>query len=198
MYCTVMSVPTDSAAQLLVHALVLIERVFLEGEHDRGLRPVRLGEPVLESDLDLARLAEGAPGRALSLAASQSDDFYRTACALLVEPRFDMSAAASLCEKWGRGGAEGQPLRDGAIWLIGRLLRLSAMRAGGAPDEAALSACGFEEEAMARLVNDHGAGALAERYATFQRSASQMDGLYLDFGHFLSRELAALRGKSLP
>ena len=147
---------------------------------------------------ELARLAEGAPGRALSLAGSQSDDFYRTACALLVEPGFDMSAAASLCEKWGRGGAEGQPLRDGAIWLIGRLLRLSAMRAGGAPDEAAASACGFEEEAMARLVNDHGAGALAERHATFLRSAGQMDGLYLDFGHFLSRELAGMRGKSLP
>jgi hypothetical protein len=25
-----------------------------------------------------------------------------------------------------------------------------------------------------------------------------MDGLYLDFGHFLSRELFWLRGKSLP
>ncbi len=48
---------------------------------------------------DLARLAEGAPGRALSLAQSQSDDFYRATCALLAEPRFDMAAAATLCEK---------------------------------------------------------------------------------------------------
>ena len=146
---------------------------------------------------DLARLAEGAPGRALSLAQSQSDDFYRATCALLAEPRFDMAAAATLCEKWGRGGAEGQPLRDGAIWLIGRLLRLAAVRAAGKENVASV-ACAFEEEAISRLVSHHGAGRLADQHATFLRSAGQMDGLYLDFGHFLSRELAALGGKSLP
>ena len=146
---------------------------------------------------DLARLAEGAPGRALSLAQSQSDDFYRATCALLAEPRFDMAAAATLCEKWGRGGAEGQPLRDGAIWLIGRLLRLAAVRAAGKENVASV-ACAFEEEAISRLVSHHGAGRLADQHAAFLRSASQMDGLYLDFGHFLSRELAALGGKSLP
>ncbi len=146
---------------------------------------------------DLARLAEGAPGRALSLAQSQSDDFYRATCALLAEPRFDMAAAATLCEKWGRGGAEGQPLRDGAIWLIGRLLRLAAVRAAGKENVASV-VCAFEEEAISRLVSHHGAGRLADQHAAFLRSASQMDGLYLDFGHFLSRELAALGGKSLP
>ena len=147
---------------------------------------------------DLARVAEGAPGRALSLAHSQSDDLYRTACALLVEPRLDMAALATLCEKWGRGGAEGQPLRDGAIWLVGRLLRLAALRAGAGRGEGAAAVCAFEEEIISRLAAEHGAGILAERHTTFLRSASQMDGLYLDFGHFLSRELAALRGKSLP
>ena len=147
---------------------------------------------------DLARLAEGAPGRALSLAHSQSDDLYRTACALLAEPRLDMAALATLCERWGRGGAEGQPLRDGAIWLVGRLLRLAALRAGAGRGEGAAAFCAFEEEIISRLVDEHGAGILAERHTTFLRSASQMDGLYLDFGHFLSRELAALRGKSLP
>ena len=147
---------------------------------------------------DLARLAEGAPGRAMSLAESRSDDFYRTACALLVEPGFDMAAASALCEKWGRGGADGQPLRDGAIWLVGRLLRLAAMRASGNPDLPMLTACGFEEEAISRLVMHHGSGDLAERHATFMHRAGQMDGLYLDFGHFLSRELAGMRGKSLP
>lgn len=146
---------------------------------------------------DLARLAEGAPGRALSLAQSQSDDFYRATCALLAEPRFDMAAAATLCEKWGRGGAEGQPLRDGAIWLIGRLLRLAAVRAAGKENVTSV-VCAFEEEAISRLASHHGAGRLADQHATFLRSASQMNGLYLDFGHFLSRELAALGGKSLP
>lgn len=148
---------------------------------------------------ELARLAEGAPGRAMALAESQSDDLYRAACALLTEQRFDMAAAAALCEKWGRGGAEGQPLRDGAIWLVSRLLRLAARRAGSPPEEgAAISACAFEDAVISRLVAQHGAASLAERHANFLRSASQMDGLYLDFGHFLSRELAGLRGKSLP
>ena len=82
--------------------------------------------------------------------------------------------------------------------MIGRLLRLAAVRAGAGQDHDALAVCGFEEAAISRLVTHHDAGTLAERHATFLRSAGQMDGLYLDFGHFLSRELAALGGKSLP
>ena len=78
------------------------------------------------------------------------------------------------------------------------LLRLAALRAGAGRGEGAAAVCAFEEEIISRLAAEHGAGILAERHTTFLRSASQMDGLYLDFGHFLSRELVALRGKSLP
>ena len=151
-------------------------------------------EPVARLD-DLSCLSEGAPGRAMALASSQSDDLYRAACALLAEPRLDDAALAALCDKWGKGGADGQPQRDGAIWLIGRLLRLAALMAGkGATGEV----CGFESAVLAALVRRHDPASLAERHADFLRSAAKMDGLYLDFGHFLARELAWLRGKSLP
>ena len=148
---------------------------------------------------DLACLAEGAPGRALSLAASQSDDMYRTACALLSEPRLDEGALAALCEKWGKGGADGQAARDGAIWLVSRLLKLTALSASGS---ATITdhhpACAFETDVISVLVRRHDQASLAARHATFVRGAAQMDGLYLDFGHFLSRELFWLHGKSLP
>ena len=151
-------------------------------------------EPDLRVD-DLARLSEGAPGRAMSLAASQSDDLYRTACALLAEPRLDEAALAALCDKWGKGGADGQPQRDGAIWLVGRLLRMAALTAGKATNGPV---CDFEAGVLPVLVKRHDPAALAERHADFLQSAAKMDGLYLDFGHFLARELAWLRGKSLP
>lgn len=151
-------------------------------------------EPQARLD-DLARLSEGAPGRGLMLASSQSDDMYRAACALMAEPRLDEAALATLCDKWGKGGADGQPQRDGAIWLIGRMLRLAALKAGAG---AGVSACDFEDAVLSRLVKRHDASALAERHAGFVRSAARMDGLYLDFGHFLARELTWLSGKSLP
>lgn len=161
-----------------------------------------------ESRLDsLARLSEGAPGRALALASSQSDDLYRAACALLAEPRFDEAALATLCDKWGKGGADGQTQRDGAIWLVGRLLRLAALMAGHSPvpdsreragSGTGMIACDFETVLLSKLVKRHGATSLAERHASFVHSAAKMDGLYLDFGHFLARELAWLGGKSLP
>ena len=148
---------------------------------------------------DLACLSEGAPGRALSLAATQSDELYRAACALLSEPRLDEGALAALCEKWGRGGADGQAARDGATWLVSRLLRLAALSASGSVDSSGWHpACTFESDVISVLASRHDHSSLANRHSTFVRSATQMDGLYLDFGHFLSRELFWLRGKSLP
>ena len=144
---------------------------------------------------DLACLSEGAPGRAISLAASHSDDMYRTACALLSEPRLDEGALAALCDKWGKGGADGQAARDGATWLVARLLRLAALPGDGAGRPPA---CEFETRAISVLSGRHDRASLAERHAAFVRSAGQMDDFYLDFGHFLSRELSWLRGKSLP
>ena len=171
----------------------------LDGENCRTIVANAMPEEPEGRISDLARLSEGAPGRALSLAASQSDDLYRTACALLTEPRLDEGALAALCEKWGRGGADGQAVRDGATWLVSRLLRLAALSASGSVNSSGRHpACTFESDVISVLASRHDHPSLANRHATFVRSATQMDGLYLDFGHFLSRELFWLRGKSLP
>ncbi|MEL0197770.1 MAG: AAA family ATPase [Rhodobiaceae bacterium] len=143
----------------------------------------------------LACLSEGAPGRGLALAESQSDDLYRAVCSLIGQQKLDEAALATLCEKWGRGGAAGQMARDGAIWLVGRLLRLAALRAGRG-ETAPL--CDFEEAAIRQILEHRVPDDLAEAHAAFLRRAAQMDSLYLDFGHFLSRELIALHRKSLP
>ncbi|NCF49665.1 MAG: AAA family ATPase, partial [Bacteroidetes bacterium] len=78
----------------------------------------------------LTVLGEGAPGRALALASSNAVDCYMASCSLLAEDRLDETALAVICEKWGRGGAVGAASREGAIWLIGRMLSLAAVRAG--------------------------------------------------------------------
>lgn len=165
-------------------------------EHDccQVLARILDGEP--EARLEaLARLGEGAPGRAASLAASGSDDLYRALCALIAEPRVDETAVAELCDKWGRGGAAGQAGRDGALWLIGRLLRLAATH-GTSSDNSGV--CDFEIAAAGRLATLRSAPALAEAHGAFLKAAGRMESLYMDFGLFLSRELLGLVRKSLP
>ncbi|MEC8105813.1 MAG: hypothetical protein VX102_03985, partial [Pseudomonadota bacterium] len=98
-----------------------------------------------------------------------------------------------------KGGADGQAARDGATWLVSRLLRLAALSASGSTNSPGHHpVCSFESAVISVLASRHNQASLADRHATFVRSAAQMDGLYLDFGHFLSRELFWLRGKSLP
>ncbi|MGB2159399.1 MAG: DNA polymerase III subunit delta' [Candidatus Puniceispirillaceae bacterium] len=173
----------------------LVRLAPLDTESCQAILAAQLGDEQDGRVANLARLAEGSPGRGMALAASQSDDLYQAVCSLMAQPRLDESAVAALCDKWGRGGAAGQAARDGAIWLIGRLLRLAALQAGSG--ETA-SQCDFETPAVARLLERHAAADLAEAHASFLRTGAQMDGLYLDFGHFLSRELIAIHRKSLP
>ena len=161
----------------------------------QGILAATLGDEEPDRLAALALLAEGAPGRGVALAESQSDDLYRATCSLMAHPQLDEAALATLCDKWGRGGAAGQAGRDGAIWLVGRLLRLAALNAG---DGVTGPQCDFETPAIARLAAGHTAADLAEAHSKFLHNASMMDGLYLDFGHFLSRELIALHRKSLP
>ena len=59
-------------------------------------------------------------------------------------------------------------------------------------------ACEFEYPAIAHLCAVHSADRLAMAHAEFLESAQKADGLYLDFAHFLERELTKLHQKSLP
>ena len=144
---------------------------------------------------DLAHLAEGAPGRALLLAESGAADCYVAVCRLLAAPLLDAQALATICTKWGKGGADGAALREGAQWLIARLLRLSAISAGAG---SSTGICEFEHPAIAHLCAIHSADRLATAHAEFLECAQKADGLHLDFAHFLERELTKLHRKSLP
>lgn len=166
-------------------------------EHDECRQVLSL---ILDNDTEprldtLAILGQGAPGRAAGLAASGADDMYKALCALLAEPRLDETALAELCDKWGRGGASGQAARDGAVWLISRLLRLAA-RYAVMPNSEGL--CAFETPAVERLISARSASQLAKAHTDFNKAAGRMESLYMDFGLFLSRELAGLHRKSLP
>ena len=209
----------------------------VSGKVGRGLVEAELGDVDGARLDDLVRLGEGAPGRAVSLAASQSDEFYQQTCKVMAGGRLDEAGLLAICGKWVKGGAAGQEARRGASWLVARLLHLSAMTAGlgqsgagadsganigadtgaapgGAdtpggtgPDDApgAASAtamipelCAYEKAVVKKLVANHGADRLAEMHMSFTATAQRMDGLHLDFAHFLHRELVQMHRKSLP
>ena len=143
----------------------------------------------------LTILGEGAPGRAIILAETGAADCYQTACALLTEDRLDRAALATICGKWGKGGAAGKNSRQGAIMLLERLLRLCALAASGV---SLPPCCQFEERVIAVLCQRHAAGRLAEMQSEFSQKAALADALYLDFPQFLTRQLTAFHRKSLP
>jgi hypothetical protein len=129
------------------------------------------------------------------LAESGAADCYQAACALLAEDRLDRAAFATICGKWGKGGAAGKNSRQGAIMLLERLLRLCALAASGV---SLPPCCQFEERVIAVLCQRHVAGRLAEMQSEFSQKAAQADALYLDFAQFLTRQLTAFHRKSLP
>jgi hypothetical protein len=100
-----------------------------------------------------------------------------------------------VCAKWGKGGSDGAAVRDGAIWLIARLLRLCALHANTG---SLADCCAFEASAIQQISRLRDAPTWATAHATFLDAARQADGLYLDFAHFLLRELTNLYRKTLP
>ncbi len=143
----------------------------------------------------LTILCEGAPGKALMLAKSGAPDFYQAACSLLAEDRLDRAALAMLCRKWVKGGAAGKLSRGGVTMLLERLLRLAALAASGVNFSPC---CQFELSVIAALRRRHSAGRLAEMQCEFSQKATQADALYLDFAHFLTRQMETFHRKSLP
>jgi DNA polymerase-3 subunit delta' len=143
----------------------------------------------------LVRLCAGAPGRAISLAETGAADCYQAACALLAAPKLDMPAIAALAGKWGRGGADGQEMRGGAIFCLDRLLHNAALHAAGVNTRPL---CDFEKPAIEALCLRHSAATLAAAYETFLRESRRAESLYLDFSLFLVRQFDKLHEKSLP
>ena len=135
----------------------------------------------------LTVLSEGAPGRATVLAESGAADCYQAACAIIAADRLDHPALAAICGKWGKGGAVGRASRHGAIMLIERMLRLSALRAAGGATPAT---CAFENRVIDVMCARYLGNTLAKMHSDFSREAARADGLYLDFAQFLMRQLA--------
>jgi DNA polymerase-3 subunit delta' len=148
-----------------------------------------------DAHLDLlARLCDGAPGRAVHLAESGAADCYQVACNLLLAPKFDLAAAASLAGKWGKGGAEGRLTRNGAVFCLERLLHHAALQANGGQGRAL---CAFEAAAASALCQRHAPATLAQMHREFLHDAARAEAVYLDFAHFLMRQLVKLHQKTL-
>jgi DNA polymerase-3 subunit delta' len=84
-----------------------------------------------EDRLQLARLAEGSPGRAIALADAGSLDLYRELAGLLLPlPRLDVPALHALADRVGRFGAEAtfRTAADLLSWWLARLVRAGATR----------------------------------------------------------------------
>ncbi len=143
----------------------------------------------------LTTVGEGAPGRAVMLAESGAVTCYQAALALLAEEWLDQAALATVCGKWGKGGAAGKNSREGAIMLLERLLRLSALAASGV---SLPICCQFEERVILVLCARHSALRLAELHSEFSQKAAQANSLNLDFGQFLKHQLVVFHQKSLP
>ncbi len=142
----------------------------------------------------LTILSEGAPGQAIKLAKTGAADMYQVVCALLTAPNLDTLALIAVCEKWGRGKANGRDVREGAVICISRLFRLAALYATGLET---MPCCRFEKPVIDKLAQSNTAERLAHLHNEFIGDASRAEGLYLDFGRFLERHLIELCQKTL-
>ena len=154
-----------------------------------GILKTALAELPESQVSDLAIMCEGAPGLAVELAESDAVSGYQALCSLLAEPKLDVIALESLCDKLGRAGAGGQKLRSGVSLLLARLLHMAAVHASGAQASDQTSS---EQHAVAAIAAKHTAAHLGERHSDFVRQAAQADGLYL------ARSLIELHQKTLP
>ena len=143
----------------------------------------------------LVKISDGAPGLAISLAESGAADCYQVACSLLSAPNLDVSAMAALADKWGRGAATGRESRDGAVFCLGRLLRLAALTGIGS---STLAPCAFEVRVVSVLCDRHSSVQLAMFHEDFLQGSRIAEGLYLDFSQFLLRQMIKLYEKTLP
>jgi|TARA_B100001964_G_scaffold196845_1_gene221589 DNA polymerase-3 subunit delta' len=91
-----------------------------------------------EAAAELARLAEGSPGRALALAKGDGLGLYRDLLALLQSlPQLDVAALHEFAGRLGRTGGEDlfAAATDLLRWWLGRLIVLTASDGGTMPKE---------------------------------------------------------------
>ncbi|MBT6123398.1 MAG: DNA polymerase III subunit delta' [Candidatus Puniceispirillum sp.] len=143
----------------------------------------------------LVHLCDGAPGRAVSLAQSGSADCYQAVCALMASQTLDIAALSTLCGKWGKGAAAGRETREGAVYLLERLLSKAARCKASATSQGN---DGFETPVLNLLCERHSATHLAELHHNFMTAAIPAEALYLDFPHFLLRQIMQMHQKQLP
>ncbi|MDC1383551.1 AAA family ATPase [Candidatus Puniceispirillum sp.] len=143
----------------------------------------------------LSKLSAGAPGRAVCLADSGALECYQVACSLIISPKLDVSAMSALTGKWGRGSAVGFANREGAVFCLERLLRLSALTACSGNT---LTQCAFETRAISVLCDRHSPVQLAMFHDKFLQDSARAERLYLDFSQFLLRHMIKLHEKTLP
>jgi DNA polymerase III subunit delta' len=131
-----------------------------------------------EARLALARLAEGSPGRALSLAGADGLDLYRDLAAVFTAlPRLDPMRVWSLADRvGGSGGAAAYAILTRAIgWWLTRVARTGA----GAEPSAADMAAG-EAETLRRLARLCALDRWIEVWDNLNRLATQAESLTLD------------------
>ena len=143
----------------------------------------------------LSTLCDGAPGRAVSLAQSGAADCYQAVCALMASQKLDIAALSTLCAKWGKGGGAGRETREGAVYLLERLLAKAARSKASA---TANDIRGFEAPVINLLCDRHSASHLADLHHNFVTKATPAEALYLDFPHFLLRQISQMHQKQLP
>jgi DNA polymerase-3 subunit delta' len=139
--------------------------------------------PEAEADtvLDLARLSGGAPGRAVLLAEAGAADLFAETCSVIAGGQ-GAAAFASLCSRWGPGGAKGRAMRQSALFLFEQLFAHAARIAAGGqqpdwPD--------FAVAALRSLSNRHSSGQLADMHRLLLHDLQEAETRYLDFGAVL-------------
>lgn len=149
-----------------------------------------------ENQIDmLSHLCGGAPGRAVSLAQSGAVDCYQAVCTLMASASLDIVALSALCGKWGKGGGAGRETREGAVYLLERLLAQATRHKAG---KSVAKTCEFEAPVLDLLCTRHSVEQLATLHRDFVGAATPAEVLYLDFPHFLLRQITQMHQKQLP
>ena len=144
---------------------------------------------------ELALLCAGAPGRAIALAESGADDCYKVACSLIADSKPNFSAMVALTGKWGPSTVAGRQSREGAVFCLDRLMRLAALTASG---RNIFAPCVFEIPAINVLCARHSSAQLAIFHNELLQQSAKAERLFLNFSHFLLRQMFKLCEKTLP